>query len=369
MKFTGYAVKQQEVQFYFYEEENNCSFNGYLFAGDNLIGKTENGFFSLSLEEYKLLKNNLNQNISLFGKLDDCFNENKDMLFDKSWKMPEIDNNFFYGESIFNFKANITPNYPRSKELIGFIQPEKLKSYLSNIELRNNTLEDLSSINIYLSNKIQYINNSKTAYWQLPEQTITDNKGVCNDYSTTLLSLFLAYNHSLKCYNIALSDHLTTFCDIEDSYIYYDQQEKEVEIKINHPYNSSEIKSSLIDLNKQYFDYYGLSETEKAKIAFNDKEYIEFKNDEHFIDWQYSLINKDVKTNLLLNLEKQYNYVKKYKISLENNNTESDLSSAKPAPVELPTFKGFMQKNSFLLFLLFIALVVLVIILIKINKK
>ncbi len=376
IRFTGYAVKQQQVQLYFYNEKNNCSLTGYLFVGNTLIGKTENGFFNLTLEEYKSLKNNLNQNISLFGRLNDCFKENKDMLFDKSWKIPKINNNFFYGESLFKFKTNINIHNPGNREPMGFIKPEKVKSYLSNIELKNNILQDLSKINIYLSNKINYTNNSKAAYWQLPEETLLNNKGVCNDYSTTLLSLFLAYNPSLKCYNIILKDHVTTFCNIDKAYAYYDQQGKEIKIEITDPSDTLKIKSDLSNLNKEYLDYYGLDETEIAKIAFNDKEYIEFKTSQDFIDWQYSLINKDIKVNILSELETKNIEIQK------NNNPEatektrqttqaeqSELGSQKPALAELPSIKGFIQNNSFLIFPLFIILVILILTLIKINKK
>lgn len=368
IRFTGYAIKQQQVQFYFYNEENNCSLNGYLFVGENQIGKTQNGFFNLTLEEYKNLQNNLNQNISLFGKLGDCFNENKDMLFDKFWKMPEIENDFFYGDSLFNFKTNINIHNPVNQELIGFIQPEKVKSYLSNIELKNNILEDLSKINIYLSNKIQYVNNSKAAYWQLPEETLSNNKGICNDYSTTLLSLFLAYSSSLKCYNIVLTDHVTTFCNIDNSYIYYDQQEKQVKKEIKYPFNVNEIKSQLSDLNREYLDYYGLDKNETARIAFNNKEYIEFKTSQDFIDWQYSLINKNSKSDIFLDLETKNNELEKNN-NLTEQTIQGELGSQRPASPELPSLSGFLQKYSFLIFPLFIILIILIIILIKINKK
>jgi len=382
---TGNAIKQETVHFYFYDEITNCTLNGYLFIGDKLIGKSMNGNFNLTLEDYRGFENNSNENLSLFGKLGDCFKENKDMLFDKSWEMPKITDDLFYGESAFNFKTNIDIHAPRNREPMGFIQPDKIKPYLESIELKNNILTDPSSINSYLSTKIQYLNNSKAAYWQLPEETLLTNKGVCNDYSTTLLSLFLAYNPSLKCYNIILKDHVTTFCSIDKTYIYYDQQDKEVKKEITNIYNSSEIKSELTALNKEYLDYYGLEKTEIAKIAFNDKEYIEFNTNQDFIDWQYSLFNKDTKTNILSELEtKNNNNNNNNNNNIQNNNEnsqeinstpeleypiQSELGSQKPAPAELPTIKGFFQQNSLLIFPLFIILIILIIILIRVNRK
>jgi hypothetical protein len=376
LKFTGFAIKNEIITLHFSDVETNCSLNGYLFIDNKLIGKTNNGLFDLTLNEYKTsLENKPNQNISLFGKLGDCFKENNNMLFDKSWKIPEINNNFFYGETNFNFKTNINIHNPKDRELIGFIQPENVKSFLGNLELNYNIENDLSKINFYLSNKINYINNSKGIYWQLPVETLLANRGICNDYSTTLLSLFLAYNPSLKCYNIILSDHVTTICNINNDYIYYDQQEKEVIIKINNSENITEIKSKLSDFNNQFLDVYGLDKTEIAKIAFNDKEFIEFKNNQDFIDWQYSLINKDTKTNILSELEKESTVLEENQISEANtqeitNNTLAELGSQKPnTSANLPTLSGFFTNNIYIIIGAIIIIIALLILLYRINKK
>ena len=79
---------------------------------------------------------------------------------------------------------------------------------------------------------IDYVSESNNEdIWQTPEETLSIKQGDCEDYSTSLLSLFLAYNPALNCYNVVLSSHVTTFCKINDYYIYYDQRRTELKKK------------------------------------------------------------------------------------------------------------------------------------------
>lgn len=371
LKFTGYSIKEQErqVQFYFYDEEINCSLNGYIFAGDRLIGKTKNGYFNLSYENYE--KNfKFQENISLFGSLEECLNS--DLLFDKYWESFEIKEYYFSGESVFNFKTKINPNNPSKRELPGFIQPRKLESELSNINLNQKVLEDLSKINNYVNNKIIYVKDwdfyKETNYWQTPLQTLSLGQGDCEDYSTALLSLFLAYNHSLNCYNLVFSSHVTTFCHIEDYYIYYDQEKTELKKQINK-INAEETKSQLEKLKQDYFEHYGINNTNetesKVHYAFNDNQYIEFGNEEDFINWQYNLESQKLEKDVFQEFEKQTAEIQeKYPTT-----NEAELATQSLLSTEKPTIKGFITKNILMLFLLLIIFIILLVILIKINIK
>ncbi|MFH1918239.1 MAG: hypothetical protein ABIJ14_04025, partial [Nanoarchaeota archaeon] len=111
LRFTGFAVREyvKQVQFYFYDE-NGCVLNGYVFAGGELIGKSEEGYFNLSLESYEENIMGRDLNISLFGKLGDCFNS--ELLFDKYWKAPEIEEEKFLGDSLYNFPTKVDINNP-----------------------------------------------------------------------------------------------------------------------------------------------------------------------------------------------------------------------------------------------------------------
>ena len=371
LKFTGYLVKepQKQVQFYFYDKDTNCPLNGYVFIGDKLIGKSINGFFNLTYENYQVNFKNLNKDISLFGKLGGCFNS--DLFFDKYWQAFEIQDYYFNGEPIFNFKTAINPNNPVKRELIGFIQPDKVKNELNNINLNENqnTLESLSKINNYLNNKINYKKdwdfNKQTNYWQTLEQTLNVKTGDCEDYSTTLLSLFLSYNNSLNCYNIIFTSHVTIFCHINSYYIYYDQEKTELK-------KQASTKQELLELKQDYFEHYGIDENNntesKAHFAFNNNLFVEFKEENDFINWQYSLESKKSEQDLFQILEQRSIEAEE----LYNEQEYGELATQSPStqlPTTKPTLKGFFIENPLLLIILSIIFIILIIILIKINKQ
>lgn len=371
LKLTGYAVKEQakQVKFYFYDELTNCSLEGYVFIGDKLIGKSIDGYFNLTYTNYQENFQD-NKNISLLGKFGPCF-KNSDLFFDKYWQSLKIEDYYFLGDSVFNFKAQITPNNPVKRELLGFVKPSKVKSELSKINLKGDVLNDLSEINNYLNNKINYVKdwnfNKETNYWQTPEETLALEQGDCEDYSTTLLSLFLAYNPSLNCYNIVFSSHVTTFCHIDNYYIYYDKEKTELKKQITKT-NPEETKSQLEKLRKDYFKHYGIdntNETEsRAHFAFNDNQYIEFDNENDFVAWQYNLENKKQEDDLFEDLEKQASKIQE-QYPLE------ELASEKPSTIlatQKPSLKVFITENPIVI-LLSIIFIVLIVILIKINIK
>jgi uncharacterized integral membrane protein len=377
MKFTAYAIQkpQKLVQFYFYDEKTNCPLEGYLFIGENLVGKTIKGSFNLSYDIYKLYKGN----VSLFGGLGECFNSN--LLFDEYWELGEIQESYFDKNSIFNFKASIYPNNPQKRALSGFIQPEKLKQEIAQVNPNNNeVLEDFSLINDYLNRKIKYVKdwdyNKEDNYWQTPLQTLSLEQGDCEDYSVALLSLFLAYNESLNCYNIVFSGHVTTFCKINNYYAYYDQQKTELKREITYR-TSEEKKIALEKLKNQYFEHYGLNETENAYFAFNENTFAEFKDNDAFISWQASLNDKKI-FNLLEIIEQEYNSIKKND-DKESGNASSELPSyslnvpnapaSSPLASEKPTFVGFVQEYYFLFISSTILIIILILILIKLNKE
>lgn len=366
-KFTGRVTKEQkkQVRFYFYDEGTNCSLNGYVFSDSRLIGKTYEGYFNLTYENYMDNFNN-NTNISLFGILGSCFNNY--LFFDKYWESFEIKEYYFSGDSIFNFKTKINYHNPTRRELTGFVQPWKVKWKLNDINIRReDVLEDLSEINTYLNKETKYLKdwdfNNETNYWQTPEETLEFKTGDCEDFSTTLLSLILAYNLSLNCYNIIFQSHVTTFCHIKDYYIYYDQEKTELKKQIKNE-DDGETKSELLELKQEYFEYYGINETEtKVCCAFNDQQFIEFKYDKDFIDWQYSL-GKKQEFDLFTKLGQETTKIQEKYPTPE----EIELRTEKPAE-ELSTLKGFFVENFTLIFVLGFVLIVLVIILIRINIK
>jgi hypothetical protein len=360
----AYAQTTKQVQFYFFDE-NNCSLNGYVFNGNTLIGKTENGFFNLS---YNYYNNNfdLDYDITLFGKLGNC--SNSSLYFDKSWESFNIPDYYFSGQSIFKFQASINPNNPSRRELLGFIQPEKVGRELENIKFSGETLEDLTKINQYLNDKINYTEdwsfNKKENYWQTPEETLRLRQGDCEDYSTALLSLFLAYNSSLNCYNVIFSSHVATLCYIKDYYIYYDQQKTELRKKIVTKDMGTE--PQLRELREEYFQHYGINDSERAYYIFNEYRFLEFEDDDEFIKWQFAISNKKQGVDLFEKLEQDLSKVPAEEPYTEPQEEIVELRTQQPA---IPTIEGFFKEYSLLLTILGIALLVLIALLILINVK
>jgi len=369
-KLIGYITKvpQKQVVFYFYDE-NNCSLNGYVFSGSKLLGKAQEGYFNLTYENYKA-NYNPEENISLFGKLEKCY-QNSELLFDKYWKGFEINKYYFSGESLFKFKTKIIPHNPTKREFMGFIQPEKVSSELNKISIkRENVLEDLSEINSYLNEKINYSKdwdfNNENNYWQTPLETLELGKGDCEDFSTALLSLFLAYSPSLNCYNVIFSSHVTTFCQINESYAYFDHGKTELKSQVENKISSEETKTSLKELKEEYFEHYGINTTNKTEIdahyAFSYNELVEFSSEEEFINWQYSL-DKKSEEDIFDKLEQELSSIK----FNETEQTEEELRTE--SVVALRTLSGFFSKNAKLIIASGIIFIILLAILIKINFK
>ena len=352
----GYSVEDSggQVQFYFFDESEGLE--GYVFSGDKLIGKTSDGYFNLSYENYQD-NLNLEKNLSLFGKLENG------LYFDKYWGSFEIKRYYFEGESVFNFEAKIDLNNPSRRDLSGFIQPENVKEELKEIELKKKVIEDLSLINDYLNEKITYVEDwefNKENYWQEPSETVTLGQGDCEDYSTTLLSLFLAYEPSLNCYNIIFSSHVTTFCKIDEEYIYYDQGKTELRKEIEW---YSDVNVQLEELKEEYFEDYGIDESERAHYSFNENSFFEFESEENFIKWQATLSEKE-EFDLFGKLDEEVEDIEsKYPTikSIGEFRTEKVFKST-------PSLKGFFLGN-WIIIVFIVILIVLVGVLIKIKKK
>lgn len=361
-EIIGNIIREQknQVQFYFYEE-NGCPLNGYVFIGDKLVGKSENGYFNLAYENY-LDNFNAEDSISLFGKLGPCFGGNSELFFDKYWKLFKIEKYYFDSETVFNFKTNINPHNPAKRELLGFIQPEKVESELNEINLRENTLTDLSNINQHLNNKIGYIKDWEFTgenYWQTPLETLELGKGDCEDYSSTLLSLFFAHSPSLNCYNVIFSSHVTTFCYVQDYYVYYDQEKTELKKQVKD--KNADTISELTKLKEDYFKHYGINNTERAHYAFNNNQFIEFKSEEEFINWQYYLGEKQ-EFDLFEQLEQQT-------LTIEEKYPIQAIAPMPTLATQRPTLKSFIIENLATLVLLTIVFLILVLILIIINIR
>lgn len=371
INLTGKAIIEQEkkVNFYFYDENKNCPLNGYILVNNKVIGKTTNGIFNLTYGNYiENIKNNQeNSEIEIFGILGDCFNS--ELYFNKYYEIPRLNKYNFLGETKINQKSEINKNNPSKKEFIGFINPnsQDIKSELNKITLTQNKLSDLTKINNYLNNKINYLEDwefNQTNYWQTPKETLSLKTGDCEDYSTTLLSLFLAYENSLNCYNIIFTSHVTTLCYIENNYIYYDQDKVEIKKRIDKT-NYNNALSGLNTFNKYYFNEYGLEKNTIPYYAYNNKEYIEFNDEDTYIEWMYSLDGKQ-KIDLFEDLEKQLEENLNNLTSIE---LKGELRTEQIALPSLKTSENFPYLTLSILVIILITLIIGFIIFLKKGKR
>ncbi|MFA5173638.1 MAG: transglutaminase domain-containing protein [Candidatus Pacearchaeota archaeon] len=336
-KFTGFLVNEPEknVKLSFYDETTNCPLGGYIFIGDNPIGKTENKEFQLSYSNF-ITNFNESDKLSIFGKLGECFNENPDLYFDIQFIKPNIQEYHFLGDSSFEFKTKITPYNPVNREFLGFIQPEKVKDNIDNLNLINQPENDLSKIANYLSNNIDYKEEEDNS-WQTPLQTLSLKSGDCEDFSVLLLSMFYAYNPKLNCYSLIFDSHVSTICYYNQNYAYFDKDKSD---KINNP-NKKELEY----FNNKYLESYELKNS-FPKYAFNDLEIVSFNQNEEFLNWQLNLANEKKQENIFDNIEK--------KVS-ENNENLPDVALNS----ELHTQSILSNSKNYYLLLIPIALIII----------
>lgn len=292
----NYLHGNNYAQLYFYDNVTNCPLSGNItFNGLNL-GKSRAGMFNFTNQDYQLSSNRPLE-ISLVGDTDGCFQKNKNLPFQEIWKISDLDYYFQNGEEM-KFEANLNSRWPKyMNERQRFVRPEEVKEiFEKDVKryLKNKTEEDLDRIATYGMNyRSDDLLFHEAEYWQTPLETLKLGHGDCEDWAVTVLSMMLAYDSSLKCYNTLWETHVGVFCYADDSYLIYDQDKVKSKIKINDKTDSLSIqenKASLRRMLNNYFDSYGISPEERRLHAlFNDKESIEFSDNEEFINWMIGL--------------------------------------------------------------------------------
>jgi hypothetical protein len=282
-------ITTKEVKLSFYDEDTSCKLNGKVYLDDNILGESKNGILTLKENEVNNISLN-GTNLHILGTTDLCFGgNNKNLTLEEYWKVNTLD--FFKYDTVF-FKAKITPRKPRYyEEMQGFVIPSEVKDYLSKLNLKNNTGEDLDKINEY---KVRYRSDilqfNESDYWQTPLETMNKKYGDCEDWAVTVLSMMRSYNSSLKCYAVVWETHVSIFCYYNGNYIIYDQEKIKYSKRLNKDFNEFQNKFILKDMLNKYFDGYGIPNNErKVHALFNENETITFNSNDEFIDWMYNL--------------------------------------------------------------------------------
>ncbi|MCX6819614.1 MAG: hypothetical protein NT129_06490 [Candidatus Aenigmarchaeota archaeon] len=292
---TTTAIPELSLQLTFYDGNTNCPLDGTLEFNRSIAGKTIGGKFYLTWADYEKYRRH-SDFVCLYGRLSTCFGNYTGRIFDACWKFNITLSDFttysfipYDGEVSYRIEHGI----PYRREMMNFITPDDVKPFLLEIEKyfkNNDTLDNLGKINEFVPLR-QYIVED---YWKMPKETIKQEYGDCKAFSTVELSLIKAYNNSLKCFNLVLSNHLTTMCKFTDIYPYdmyiiYDQAKMRPSETMYNANTKREKITLLRTLFNNYIDAYGLDPDTKISYAFSNEDFEEFHSNDDFFDWILSV--------------------------------------------------------------------------------
>lgn len=286
---TGDRRVLNNFTLYFYDENTNCSLNGKIYSGEQLLGEVYNGEIELSDDDYQ--KINPEELFYISGETDSCFEENSGLPFYRSWTFVDWEYLFETGEPEF-FYLDLNPRRPVFlEEMQGFIRPYETKDYLESkirTYLQGDDKENLDRINEYsIRYRSDFLLFNKIEYWQTPAETLEKGHGDCEDWAVTTLSLIREYNSSIECYNALWYTHLSIMCFLENSFIIYDQGNIKREASLNfYGLTDLEKKARIRGVRNNYLDSYGIKTGEtRLDALFNEAQLITFEEPEDFIEW------------------------------------------------------------------------------------
>ena len=278
----------EKILFTFKDETTNCSLKGKMTINDEFIGFSEKTF---NFEEkiYEKFKNFDDAELCMQGSLSSCFEEYKFMKYYSCWTL-EVDEDMFKDNTkyLVGFTADINPHRPYKFAKTFFITPDEVRDFLPEIYFKNNTEEDLDYIwrfaNVRVKYRQDYLIEKNQEHWEFPAKTIENCYGDCEEKATLLVSLTKAYNDSLKCYVFLMPTHASTFCKIKNKYIIFDQSLKKDTIVSGN--DEVQQKKTLRIFFNSYFEEFGMSsQNQFVTSVFDNKEYIEFKDNDEFYRW------------------------------------------------------------------------------------
>ena len=283
-------VPERNIEFSFYDTKENCTIDGEVFVENNSLGNTKNGIFLLNESEY--LTNLFGSvKISIIGQTDYCFGDDSGLPFKESWIVSDLDYYFENNESLF-FEAEVNPRWPYyPEEMQGFVRPEEVSERFSKIILEkdNSKFQHIEKIFKYTyMNWASDINRfGELEYWQTPSNFIRNKGGDCEDWAIYFLSLLRKYDSDLDCYAAIWSTHVNVLCQINQTFIIFDQSQIQKNLHLKEELTIQDNKINARKWRNDYFDLYGIGPNEGVLFyLLNEEEYIEFQDgQEDFIEW------------------------------------------------------------------------------------
>ncbi|MCS7093860.1 MAG: hypothetical protein RMJ18_01600 [Candidatus Aenigmarchaeota archaeon] len=292
------------VKFYVYDEVRKCYPNGkIIFYGENrnLEGSLTEGRFSIEKETLEALGNNLT--VAAVFLASECgfrdeFLKNYKVVY--KWLLEGL--NYTQYDLAFNISERNFKKPLYLLEYTNYVRPYEVKWFYEEIKptlsFSGIIYEDLFQIKRKLDAEFRY-NFEIGNEWFFPNQTLSKKYADCEDYSTLLLSLFKVYDPNIKCYNIGVVGHLTTFCKFkeknEDYYTiaFYDQGETQIRENFYNANSEYEKCRRIKALLIEYYSVYGInpptSEEKWVYYAFDDKNVFYFEDLKDFCEWVVSL--------------------------------------------------------------------------------
>jgi hypothetical protein len=291
------TTSEPYLYFHFLENISNCSISGNLTLNNNSFGKAENGIRKVKLSEFVRNGKNLDQ-ICVLGRITNCKGDYNNWKTYDCWEI-NISNGYFRQKigDVLSFMTTVNTHQPKSyEELLNYVRPDDVKDFISHQQeigfFTNNTVDDVDKLWKYVDSHVSYRYDSDTSggeYWKLPNETLVQGWGDCDDWSNLFVSLVKAYDYSLKCYSIRLPDHLGAFCKINNSgtmtYGFFDQN-----TKIKRFSSQGNDESLIRETMNSYFSEYGLTRDESQIInSFDDRQYFIFGSNDDFVSWAKEL--------------------------------------------------------------------------------
>jgi len=195
---------------------------------------------------------------------------------------------YFENKELVPFLSELDPRKPLYLEAMqGFIRPEEVVKRLSEIDINKNysQLENMEKIfdSTYMNWVSDWARFKQKEYWQTPSDFILNKGGDCEDWAIYTLSLLRAYDTNLNCYAALWSTHVNVICQLNQTFIILDQDKIRSNLVLDSEWSFQENEIQVRTWKNNYLDSFGFSG--ELFGLFNEKEFIEFENNQDFIDW------------------------------------------------------------------------------------
>jgi hypothetical protein len=287
------------LYFQFLENHTNCSIDGAVLLNNNSIGDSESGFLPINLSVFTSFgRFNEHNEICVAGRIPECSGIYENWKVERCWLLNMTSNYFdVYMSRSIPFVTTVNTHKPQGYyEGMNFVRPGDVKSFITYQRgigfFSNETMEDVDRLWAYVDTHVSYRYDSDTSgfdYWKLPDETLREQSGDCEDWSNLFVSLSRAYNSSLRCYSLGLPNHLSSFCKLQGErntvYGFFDQN-----TKVKGFYSSGDERAKIRETLNSYFAEFDLPAEDKRIVsAFNEAESFEFESNDVFIGWAMEL--------------------------------------------------------------------------------